>query len=54
MLIDKNKYFPFQHKHVNKKSEKNAKVHFFSLVELSLPLNNSVNITPNGIIYTQQ
>ena len=47
-------YFAFKHKHVNRKLEKNAKVYFFSNVELSLTHDNSVNITPNGILHTRQ
>ena len=47
-------YFAFKHKHVNRKLEKNAKVYFFSKVELSLTLDNSVNTTPNDIIHTRQ
>ena len=46
--------FAFKHEHVNKKLRKNAKVHFFSKVELSLTLDNSVNIIPNDVIYIRQ
>ena len=34
--------------------EKTLKVHFFSKVELPLVLDNSVGITPNGIMYSRQ
>ena len=51
MFIDKLEVF-FARK--SKIKEKTAKVHFFSKVQLSLTLDNSVNTTPNDIMHTRQ